>query len=181
MKTDIVEINKLFEEIRPFIEPTHDELSIWSDKYALFLEQSQQSKIIYRKAQLRLNEIIISLTAEEIVEIYQTSGILMQRHLSGKMLHDFHEIYIPVMIKAIQGGHKHTASNFLHFLANLMGKDVIHLVKEALTFEWLQEDAIYIAVDLELRELIPDILMIIKSKNEWIKTTAMDAIQKLNN
>jgi hypothetical protein len=92
---------------------------------------------------------------------------------------DFHESYVPVMIRAIRSPHLHTASVFLQVLANNLGEDSAPIVIDALAVQELQETALSIVAQLNLQEAAPRVEMLTQDAVEEIAAFADKVLSKL--
>ncbi len=180
MNMELEEVNRMYQEIQAYIDPTFDELKSRTETQQRNIQKNYaQHNQVYNLALEKINSILPNLTTNEVIEGYKDGGRLLQRNLSGYMAGHFNHDYIPTMINAIKQPHLHTAWLFLQALGNNLGGEVSDLVIEALEMEGLQETALSIVGQLNLVEALPQIQRLTENHNATIAYLASETIKQL--
>ncbi len=175
MNKELEEVNSMYQEVQPYIDPTVDELKSRSEVYQLEL-QTNNNKYgkVYSLAIEKLDLIFPRLSPNEIIEGYSEGCRLLQRSLSGYMANQFHSDYIPTMIDAVQRPDLHTAWIFLQALADNVGGDIFPLAVEALDTKELTETALNIVEQLNIVEALPKVKVLMSSEDDSIASLAAE-------
>ena len=152
VKHELEEINSNYREIEDYIDPPpHLIASFTDDDWVNFAARSESSRSQYEKDLKQLNVLLPTLGSATIAEAYNQGCRLMQRNLSGYMAQHFDPVYVPVMVKAIETKHFHTAQTFLQVLADHEYPQIENLLSEAIKLRELQDVALSIIRQLRLK------------------------------
>jgi hypothetical protein len=159
MKPELQKINQIYIQVEDYFYPVPGFFTVEKNG-AAYAQHKKELEPIYQAARKEFYEIIPSLTVEDTIDAYQQGCRLLQANISGWMYHHFDRKYIPIMIKAIQDDHGHTARLFLRVLtlyANDLKDELVPLILSSLKSQYIatQEAALSAAFELQIVEALP--------------------------
>jgi len=180
MNKQLEEVDLMYQEVQPYIDPTFDELKSRTEVHQLKLQMNKEKYIkVYDLALEKLKLLLPHLSTGEIVDGYREGCRLLQRGLSGYMADHFHSDYVPTMVNAIKRPDLHTAWIFLQALANNLGRNISSLAIEALDTKGLTETALNVVEQLNITEALPKIRELTKDKDDTIASLAGEVSKHL--
>src|SRR4051812_11799839 len=102
MNQQLQEINDQYLKVEMYLNVSPEQvLHLSEEEWNASQDKREEAINVYRVVAEKFIEIAPSLLPSEVIEAYEQAGQTLKAHLTGHMYHHFDEVYIPVMIKAI--------------------------------------------------------------------------------
>lgn len=99
MNEELKKLDEIYRSIEHILKENVQELS--EEELKQYVQLREPALNIYSEAISKFSQLIINLTAEEIIEAYQESSELLKANLGGYMYLNFNKAYIPTLIAGI--------------------------------------------------------------------------------
>lgn len=138
MHSLLVETDKIFRQIEPYIRPKHDMVEAISKgdlDLSEFDRERQDARMKYTDALKKLDHEYSDLSVQDIVDAFE-NGVsdLLKEHLIGIVLSQFHDDYIPIVKQVIMDDHPraYLLLKKLSDSESLSDKEMVSLLKHVI-------------------------------------------------